>query len=163
MTRMRTALFAALIGGIAITASAAAGGAGAPATGSLKQGLTYGARTSQGGHLWLRLRPDRRGIASHEVEWMVPASRCTDHVPFYSVTSLGSEVGDPMPLVRGHFAKTDVYRGGGEDAVTQRYRIVGTVTPAAVIGRFTVMVSGIRPDGSRYNCTVGPVRFTAVN
>src|SRR5262245_11355028 len=54
----------------------------APAQG----GVTYGAVDPQGGHVWFKLRKDRKAIVSHEVEWYTDLS---DGYTFYSETSLG--------------------------------------------------------------------------
>jgi hypothetical protein len=128
----------------------------APASASA--GLTYGAIDTQGGHVWLKLRKDRKAVVSHEVEYFAD---CSDGDTWFGESSLGSEHGFPMRVRSNRFAaKTveDAYDG----AVTVEYRVSARVTKAAVTGQFTVNVTGSL-EGSNFTCHAGPVRFKAVD
>lgn len=147
---------------LAIAAAVASGGG--PVTASSRAGLSYGALTSQGETLWLRLRPDRTRIASLEVGWEGEAGRCTNRQTFYSFTYAGGENAQVIPVRAGAFHKqlTDRYFEGGT-AIVERFEIQGRVDAARAVGQFTVQVSARRRDGSGYRCNVGPIPFTAVN
>jgi hypothetical protein len=156
----RIALLAGALCALAMVGTASAGNVSlarlaAPAA---KPGVTYGAIDPQGGHVWLKLRKDRRAFVSHEVEWYAP---CSDGDTFYGETFMGSEHRAPMPVRKSRFTASAVdklYDG----AVTVVYRVTGRVTAAAVKGQFTVNVTGSL-EGSDFTCKAGPVRFKAVN
>ena len=152
-----------LAGGLCAAAivPTAAAGSESPVRAAATVGVTYGAIDPQGGHLWFKLRKDRKAFVSHEAEWY---AKCSDGDYFYSETFMGSEHGKKMPVRNGRFASSDVDRYFNGDAnVTETYRISGRVTAAAIKGQFTVKVTGSRDDGSGYTCNAGPVRFNAAN
>lgn len=60
----------------ALDASAARGHAAA------KPGIVYGGFTKQGAQVWIRLRPDRRSIASLHLDWRASAAQCTNGRPW---------------------------------------------------------------------------------
>ena len=149
------ALCAAAIVPTAYAANASPAGAAGTA------GVTYGANDPQGGHVWLKLRKDRKAFVSHEVEWYAP---CSDGDTFYSETFMGSEHGRRMLVRKRRFASSAVDRYfNGDATVMEVYRVSGTVTASAIKGQFTVRVTGTREDGSGYTCSAGPIRFNAVN
>ena len=125
---------------------------------SASAGLTYGAIDPQGGHVWLKLRKDRKAVVSHEVEYY---AECSDGDTWFGETFLGSEHGAPMRIRRNRFA-AKVVEDAYDGAVTVEYRVTGRVTRAAITGQFTVNVSG-NLDGSSFTCHAGPVRFKAVD
>jgi hypothetical protein len=126
-----------------------------------RAGVTYGAFDAQGGHVWLKLRKDRKAFLSHEVEWY---ANCSDGDRFYSETFLGSEHGRAMPVRNRRFAASAVDSYGNEDVgIREEYRVSGRVTAAAIKGQFTVNVTGTFADGTGFTCKAGPVRFNAVN
>lgn len=149
----------------AIGVTASAGGAQA-ATSTATTGVTYGGLTAQNQHLWIQLRPDRRAILSHEVVWYIPAARCTapSGEPYWGYTFLGSQHQKPIRVTKGRFAATDVYRYSRDDAaIVEQYRIDGSITSAAITGRITATVTARLPDGQVNTCTLGSIRYRAVN
>jgi hypothetical protein len=88
---------------LAVAATVANGGSstGAPA----RAGLSYGALTPQAETVWIRLRPDRRRIASLEAGWEAPAAKCTHRQVFWSYTYAGGESGRVIPITAGRFSK----------------------------------------------------------
>jgi hypothetical protein len=149
---------------VSLPLAATVASGGTPATSSAQAGLVYGARTSQGDTLWIRLRPDRRRIASLEVDWEGEAGRCTNRQTFYSGTYAGGENAQVMPVTAGSFHKqlTDRYFEG-TTAIAEKFEIRGRIDAARAVGQFTVQVNARRPDGTGYRCNVGPIPFTAVN
>jgi hypothetical protein len=140
------------------TASAANGSFARVKAQATQAGVTYGAVDGQGGHVWFKLRKNRKAFASHEVEWYAD---CSDGDTFFGETSLGSEHGKAMPIRKGRFSASvvnDVYDG----SATVTYRVSGRVTAAAIKGQFTVNITGSL-DGSDFTCKAGPIRFNAVN
>jgi hypothetical protein len=146
--------------GLAATIASGGTGASAPA----RAGISYGALTSQAETVWIRLRPDRKRIASLEAGWEAPASRCTNHRPFYSFSYTGGENGRIVPVRSGGFRTqlTDRYFEGGT-AIVERFEVAGRIDAAKAVGQFTAKVTAVRPDGSSYRCSLGPIRFRAVN
>ena len=125
---------------------------------SANAGVTYGGVDPQGGHVWIKLRKDRKAVVSHEAEYY---AKCSDGDTWFGDAALGSQHGIPMRIHRNRFAASevyDVYQG----AVTVTYRVTGKVTRAAITGQFTVGITGTL-DGSDFTCKAGPVRFKAVD
>jgi hypothetical protein len=157
-------LFCCAVALVSLALAAAVARGGSPPTASARAGLSYGARTSQGETLWIRLRPDRRRIASLEVGWEGEAGRCSNRQAFYSYTYAGGENAQVIPVSAGAFHKqlTDRYFEG-TTTIVEKFDIQGRIDAARAVGRFTVQVNAKRPDGTGYRCDVGPIPFTAVN
>ena len=72
-----------------------------------KPGIVHGGHTKQGAQVWIRLRPDRRSIASLHLDWLASRSQCTNGRPLLIPEDLGAENGFPaLKLHRGHFSQT---------------------------------------------------------
>jgi hypothetical protein len=157
-------LFCSTVALVSLALAATVASGDGSATASARAGLSYGARTSQGETLWIRLRPDRRRIASLELGWEGEAGRCTNRQTFYSATYAGGENAQVIPVRAGAFHKrlTDRYFDGST-AIVERFDIQGHIDAARAVGQFTVRVNAKRPDGTGYRCSVGPIPFTAVN
>lgn len=128
------------------------------APGSASAGVTYGGIDPQGGHVWLKLRKDRKAIVSHEVEYYAD---CSDGDTWFGEEFLGSEHRAPMRIRNNRFA-VNLVRDAYDGAVSVEYRVSGRVTRAAITGQFTVDIRGSL-DGTRFTCHAGPVRFRAVD
>jgi hypothetical protein len=147
---------------LALAAAVATGGK--PAVGSATVGVSYGALTSQGYALWIRLRPDRQRIASLEVSWEAPAARCSNRKTFYDASYLGGENSHVIPVTAGAFSKRAVERYfDGSTAIVENFRVQGRIDDLQAVGQFTVKLTAKRRDGTSYTCNVGPVPFTARN
>ena len=157
-------LFSASVALVSLAVAATVANGGSPAAAAARAGLSYGALTPQGETVWIRLRPDRRRIASLEASWEAPAAKCTNRHAFWSYTSAGGEFGRVIPVTAGRFSKqvTDRYFEG-RTAIVENFQIEGRVDASTAVGQFTVKVSAKRPDGTGYRCDTGPIPFRAVN
>lgn len=157
-------LFSATVALVSLAVAATVASGGSSTAAQTRTGISYGALTRQGETVWIRLRPDRRRIASLEAAWEAPAARCTNRQAFWSFTFAGGETGRPIPVSRGAFRKrlTDRY-DEGSTSIVEIFQIEGRVDAAEVVGQFTVQVNAERPNGTGYRCTAGPIPFRAVN
>jgi hypothetical protein len=157
-------LFAVTVALVALSIVATVASGGSPTTAPARPGLSYGALTPQGEPVWIRLRPDRKRIASLEAAWEAPAARCTHRQVFWSFTYSGGENGRVIPVTAGQFRShvTDRYFEG-TTAIVENFEIEGRIDAARAVGQFTVKVDAKRRDGTGYRCNVGPIPFTAVN
>jgi len=157
-------LFCSAVALVSLGLAATIASGGTEVTAPARAGISYGALTSQAETVWIRLRPDRKRIASLEAGWEAPASRCTNRRPFYSFSFTGGENGRVVPVRSGAFRTqlTDRYFEGGT-SIVERFEVEGRIDAAKAVGKFTAKVTTERPDGSGYRCNLGPIRFTAVN
>jgi hypothetical protein len=150
---------------LAIVASHTLGLSAASSKPPAKPGLAYGGHTAQGAQVWVRLRPDRRTIASLHLDWRASAAQCTDGRPLVMPEDLGADNGFPaIKLHGGRFAQTVPERAfSGDGSGPERFTIAGTVTDAAVRGTFSGQVTIDVQAGGQYVCTLPRTSFHAVN
>lgn len=136
-----------------------------PASAAPKPGIVYGGHTKQGAQVWIRLRPDRRSIASLHLDWRASASQCTNGRPMVVPEDLGAENGFPALKLRGgRFAQTVSERSFGNDGSgPESFTIAGKVTDAKVTGTFSARVTIDVTGGGQYSCTLRRTSFSAVN
>jgi len=136
-----------------------------PASAAPKPGIVYGGHTKQGAQVWIRLRPDRRSIASLHLDWLASRSQCTNDRPIVMPEDLGAENGFPTLKIRhGRFSQTVSERAGADDGSGQeRFTIAGTVSDAKIAGTFSASVTIDVTGGGSYTCTLPRTSFSAVN
>lgn len=130
-----------------------------------KPGIVYGGTTKQGAQVWIRLRPDRRSIASLHLDWRASAAQCTNGRPLVVPEDLGAENGFPaLKLKRGRFAQTvSEHAFAADGSGPESFTIAGKATDAKIAGTFTARVTIDITGGGSYTCTLPKTTFSAVN
>ena len=130
-----------------------------------KSGIVYGGHTKQGAQVWIRLRPDRRSIASLHLDWRASASQCTNGRQMVMPEDLGAANGFPaIKLRHGRFSQTvSEHAFGADGSGPEGFTIAGTVTDAKIAGTFSASVTIDVAGGASYDCTLPRTSFSAVN